>query len=161
MNGSIGLIEMLNLSNIIALIGGVKNPRYASNKLFLWDDHKAKEMSEMRFTSHAKNLKMKSDRILVLTEEKIYVFNFNTSELVDSLETKSNNKGIISISVKGNTIFSYPDKNELSKIKVKDYDKQKEITIKGHKGPINCLQLYKDGTILSKASDVGNIYKTF
>ena len=161
MNGGIGLIEMLNRSNIVALIGGGKSPRYASNKLVLWDDHKAKEISEMRFMSHVKNVKMKRDRIFVVTEDKIYVFNFNTLELVDSLETKNNNKGIISISVKGNTIVAYPDKNEIGSVKVKDYDKQNEITIKAHKGPINCLQLNKDGTILATASDKGTLIRLF
>ena len=124
MNGGIGLIEMLNRSNIVALIGGGKSPRYASNKLVLWDDHKAKEISEMRFMSHVKNVKMKRDRIFVVTEDKIYIFNFNNLELLDSLETKNNNKGIISISVKGNTIVAYPDKNEIGSVKVKDYDKE-------------------------------------
>jgi WD40 repeat protein len=161
MNGGIGLIEMLNRSNIVALIGGGKSPRYASNKLVLWDDHKAKEISEMRFMSHVKNVKMKRDRIFVVTEDKIYVFNFNTLELLDSLETKNNQKGIISISVKGNTIIAYPDKNEIGSVKVKDYDKQSEITIKAHKGPINCLQLNKDGTILATASDKGTLIRLF
>ena len=161
MNGGIGLIEMLNRSNIVALIGGGKSPRYASNKLVLWDDHKAKEISEMRFMSHVKNVKMKRDRIFVVTEDKIYVFNFNTLELLDSLETKNNNKGIISISIKGNTIVAYPDKNEIGSVKVKDYDKQNEITIKAHKGPINCLQLNKDGTILATASDKGTLIRLF
>ena len=161
MNGGIGIIEMLNRSNIVALIGGGKSPRYASNKLVLWDDHKAKEISEMRFMSHVKNVKMKRDRIFVVTEDKIYVFNFNTLELLDSLETKNNNKGIISISIKGNTIVAYPDKNEIGSVKVKDYDKQNEITIKAHKGPINCLQLNKDGTILATASDKGTLIRLF
>ena len=161
MNGGIGVIEMLNRSNIVALIGGGKSPRYAANKLVLWDDHKAKEISEMRFMSHVKNVKMKRDRIFVVTEDKIYAFNFNTLELLDTIETKNNTKGIISISVKGNTIIAYPDKNEIGSVKVKDYDKQSEITIKAHKGPINCLQLNKDGTILATASDKGTLIRLF
>ena len=123
---------MLNRSNIFALIGGGKSPRYALNKLILWDDHQAKEISEIEFISHVKNVKMKRDRIFVATEDKIYVFNLNTLEHIDSLETKKNIKGIITISVKGNTIIAYPDKNEIGRVKVKDYDKQSEITIKAH-----------------------------
>ena len=58
MNGGIGLIEMLNRSNIVALIGGGISPRYSSNKLVLWDDHKQKEISEMRFMSSVKKQKI-------------------------------------------------------------------------------------------------------
>ena len=160
MNGGIGLIEMLNRSNILALIGGGKSPRYSANKLVLWDDHKQKEISEMRFMSSVKNVKMKKDRIFAVTEDKIYVFNFNTLELFDTLETKNNTKGIISISIIGN-IIAYPDKDIIGSVKIKDYDKQADKTINAHKGPINFLQLNKDGTILATASDKGTLIRLF
>ena len=159
MNGGIGLIEMLNRSNIVALIGGGNSPRYSANKLVLWDDHKQKEISEMRFMSSVKNVKMKKDRIFAVTEDKIYVFNFNTLELFDTLEAKNNKKGIISISIVGN-IIAYPH-NEIGKVKVKDYDQPNEISIPAHKGPINFLQLNRDGTILATASDKGTLIRLF
>ena len=161
MNGGIGLIEMLNRSNILALIGGGMSPRYSSNKLVLWDDHKQKEISEMRFMSSVRNVKMKRDRIFVVTEDKIYVFNFNTLELLESYETKNNTKGIISISLKGNNILAYPSKKEIGSVVVRDLDKQNEIVIPAHKGPINFLQLNKDGTILATASDKGTLIRLF
>ena len=160
MNGGIGLIEMLNISNIVALIGGGKSPRYSANKLVLWDDHKQKEISEIRFMSSVKNVKMKKDRIFAVTEDKIYVFNFNTLELFDTIETKNNTKGIISISQIGN-IIAFPDKDAIGKVKIKDYDKQNEKLISAHKGPINFIQLNKDGTILATASDKGTLIRLF
>ena len=159
MNGGIGLIEMLYRSNIVALIGGGKSPRYSSNKLVLWDDHKQKEISEMRFMSSVKNVKMKKDRIYAVTEDKIYVFNFNTLELFDTLETKNNKKGILSISLIGN-IIAYPH-SEIGKVKIKDYDQQKERDIPAHKGIINFLQLNKDGSILATASEKGTLIRLF
>ena len=159
MNGGIGLIEMLYRSNIVALIGGGKSPRYSSNKLVLWDDHKQKEISEMRFMSSVKNVKMKKDRIYAVTEDKIYVFNFNTLELFDTLETKNNKKGILSISLIGN-IIAYPH-SEIGKVKIKDYDQQKERDIPAHKGVINFLQLNKDGSILATASEKGTLIRLF
>ena len=159
MNGGIGLIEMLYRSNIVALIGGGKSPRYSSNKLVLWDDHKQKEISEMRFMSSVKNVKMKKDRIFAVTEDKIYVFNFNTLELFDTLETKNNKKGILSISLIGN-IIAFPN-SEIGTVKIKDYDKQSERVIAAHKGAINFLQLNKDGSILATASDKGTLIRLF
>lgn len=161
MNGGIGVIEMLYRSNIVALIGGGKSPRYAENKLVIWDDHKAKEISEMRFMSKVRNVKMKRDKIFVVCDDKIYVFNFNTLELLDTLETCYNGKGIISISIKGNTIVAYPDKTTLGTVQIKDYDKQSEISINAHKGPIYCLQLNKEGSILATASDKGTLIRLF
>ena len=102
---------------------------------------------------------MKKDRIFAVTEDKIYVFNFNTLELIDTLETKNNKKGIISISVIDN-IIAYPH-GDIGKVKIKNYDKQTDISIQAHKGPINFLQLNKDGSILATASDKGTLIRLF
>ena len=113
----------------------------------------------MRFMSSVRNVKMKKDRIFAVTEDKIYVFNFNTLELIDTLETKNNKKGIISISVIDN-IIAYPH-GDIGKVKIKNYDKQTDISIQAHKGPINFLQLNKDGSILATASDKGTLIRLF
>lgn len=53
---------MLYNSNILALVGGGKYPKYSRNKVILWDDHQAKVIAELSFTTYIKNVKMKKEK---------------------------------------------------------------------------------------------------
>lgn len=53
---------MLNKSNILALVGGGKYPKYSRNKVMIWDDNQGKVISDLSFNSYIKNLKIKKDK---------------------------------------------------------------------------------------------------
>ena len=67
LDGGVGIVEMLYRSNILALVGGGKNPKFTPNKVILWDDHQSKVISELRFNSYVKNVKLKKDKYIFLT----------------------------------------------------------------------------------------------
>lgn len=62
LEGGIGLAEMLNRCNILALVGGGHHPKLSPNKVVLWDDNERKIFSEMRFSSEIKNIKLKNEK---------------------------------------------------------------------------------------------------
>ena len=85
LNGGIGIIEMLNSSNILALVGGGKYPKYNKNKVIVWDDYEQKVVSELKFTNSIINVKLKNDKIFIVLEKKIFVFNLETFEILKVL----------------------------------------------------------------------------
>lgn len=49
----------------------------------------------MSFRTKIKNVKLKNDRVVVVLEKKIFVYNFTDLKLVDQIETCPNPRGKI------------------------------------------------------------------
>jgi len=53
----------------------------------LYDDHRAKCIGEMSFRTEIKAVKLKADRIVVVLESKVFVYNFSDLKLLEHIET--------------------------------------------------------------------------
>ena len=95
MDGGIGIIEMLKKTNILALVGGGNNPFNPKNKLIIWDDHQGRIISQIRLNKNIINIRLRADKIITITEDKIYIFNLNTLEKENNFDTFENTLGII------------------------------------------------------------------
>ena len=87
---------MLYKCNVLALVGGGRNPKFSQNKVVLWDDHATKPIGELIFKNQVRAVKLKADRIVVVLEQKIFIYNFENLKLIDHIETSNNPKGIFS-----------------------------------------------------------------
>ncbi|KAJ6305913.1 hypothetical protein OIU78_021278 [Salix suchowensis] len=97
-HGGIGLVSMLYRSNIFCLVGGGPDPIYPRNKVMIWDDHASRCIGELSFRSEVKNVKLRLDMIIVVLNQKIFVYNFMDFKLLNQVETVSNPTGLCEIS---------------------------------------------------------------
>lgn len=161
LEGGIGIVEMLNRCNILALVGGGKTPKYSPNKVIIWDDHQSKVVTEIRFTSYVCNVKLKRDRLIVVCERKIYLLNLLSFQNIDTIDTFDNNKGLIAVNTDPNsTVIAYPDKTQ-GIVRVKFYDKEFSQVISAHESHIAALSINAEGTLLATASDKGTLIRIF
>lgn len=56
------MVSMLFRTNIMALVGGGRNPRFAPNKVILFDERLGRTQAELEFRSEAKRVLLVKDR---------------------------------------------------------------------------------------------------
>ncbi len=162
-NRGIAMVEMLNRSNIMALVGGGKIPRFPSNQITLWDDVKCQTIAEFNFRSPVRGVKLTTDHIIVILEHKIYLYHFNNLKSpAESFETISNPNGICSIASdeKGLLVLAYLGLQPGS-VQIYDVKKGTKQAISAHKSSVACLTLNRQGTLLATASEKGTLIRVF
>ncbi|KAI5680416.1 hypothetical protein M9H77_01643 [Catharanthus roseus] len=159
--GGIGTVEMLFRCNILALVGGGDNPQYPMNKVMIWDDHQGRCIGELSFRSEVRGVRLRRDRIVVVLEQKIFVYQFKDLKLLHQIETISNPKGLCEVSqVSGSFVLICPGLQK-GQVRVEHYASKRTKFILAHDSRIACFTLSKDGHLLATASTKGTLVRIF
>ena len=160
MKGGIGVVEMLYKSNFLALMGGGRVPKYGKNKLVIWDDHESKVISELKFTTTIMTVKLKKDLLIVVCQKRIYIFDFNTFEILDTIDTADNKNELIALNGDPEyTIIAYPSIKSIDKISLKNYREKTIIHFTAQEGPVSKIGMNYNGTLIASTNDNGTIIR--
>ena len=134
----------------------------------IWDDNKTRVISEFKFTTPVKNVKLRQDRIFIVLEQKIFVFDFKTFQQLDIVDTSDNPNGTFALNTDPNlTVIAYPADMGTSTdevvgyVKIKSYETNINSLIRAHQSKIGFLALNHDGSLLATASEKGTIIRLF
>jgi len=151
---------MLFRCNILALVGGGTNPKYPPNKVMIWDDYQNKCIAELEFRSEVKAVKLRRDRIVVVLENKVYIYNFADLQLVHQIETCNNPRGLCSLSPSTNTVLAVPGIKP-GTVHIELYDTKSTQTIQAHNNGITQVCLNLEGTRVATSSEKGTLIRIF
>lgn len=156
--GGIGIVEMVERSNILALVGGGSNPAYPNNKVMIWDDNIGGVIAELEFRSQVLLVRISKSRIMVTTRNRIYIYRFSDLSLLYSAEIQDNTGHMVSYVDK---ILAYP---ALRDGQVQVHFEQSVLNkspFQVHDHKIAYLCLNREATLLASASSQGTIIKIF
>lgn len=160
-SGGIGYVEMLFRCNILALIGGGSDPRYLPNKVMIWDDHQSRPIGELSYRRDVRAVKLRRDKVVVVLEDRVYVYNFSDLKVLDTIETGVNKRGICALSPSNDNAVLVTPGTQLGHIRITDYTSNKVIPVAAHDSELSCLALSYDGSLLATASIKGTIIRVF
>ena len=153
---------MLYKSNILALVGGGTMPQFSKNKLTLWDDHQGIIISQLRFNTNVIGVKLRMEHIISILEDKIYIFDLNTLQTIDIINTINNKNCLVAIS--NNPLkfsMAFPNKAK-GKIQIQTYLPTKTSKIiNAHESNIAYVSVNNEGNVLATASDKGTLIRIF
>ena len=164
LSGGISICEMSYKSNFLALVGGGKLPKYINKKLVIYNDAEESIESEFKFTTPVINVKFKKNLIFIVLEKKIYVFNTENCQNIDSFETIINKRGIIAVNGSPNkTIMAHPiqfnDQPDKGYVGIKNYKTNKYFPLLVHEEPISFMGMDYYGLLLATCNDKGTIIR--
>ena len=76
----------------------------ARHKVIVWDDHERKNRTEVTFNSVIKAVKVRKDMLVIVLEEKTFIFSFPNLQLVEQVETATNALGLSGIATSENAV---------------------------------------------------------
>ncbi|KAI3889522.1 hypothetical protein MKW92_034372 [Papaver armeniacum] len=160
-SGGIGTAAMLFRFNILALVGGGTHPMFPLNKVMIWEDDKSLCTKELSFRSNVRAVRLRRDRIIVILEQKLFIFNFNDMKLLHQIETYPNPNGLCEVShASGSLVVAFPGLHR-GQVRVENYTTKKTIFIPAHDSSIECMSLTLDGKLLVTASSKGTLVRIF
>ncbi|XP_008801064.1 autophagy-related protein 18a-like [Phoenix dactylifera] len=160
-DGGIGVVEMLFRCNILALVGGGPQPYYAPNKVMIWDDHQSRCIGELSFRSEVRAVRLRRDRIIVVLDHKIFVYNFADLKLVHQIETVPNPKGLCAVSQQQGSLVLVCPGGQKGQVRVEHYGARRTKFIMAHDSRIACFALSQDGRLIATASTKGTLIRIF
>lgn len=190
LDGGLSIVELYYESNIIALVGGGKFPKYPKNKVVIFDEEKNHISNEISITteieinynnkesyklslndnnvsnSKINNVKIKNNLIVVACEESIHVLNLFSLQEIDVIDISNSPykciiKGLFTINLSNNcNIIVYPDPNKGS-VMIKNYSKNTNLLLNAHDSDIEYIQLSDDGSLLATISEKALCIRVF
>uniref|UniRef100_A0A7S3YVB8 Autophagy-related protein 18 n=1 Tax=Lotharella globosa TaxID=91324 RepID=A0A7S3YVB8_9EUKA len=153
-DGSIKFVEMLFSTSLVALVGSGKQAAFSPRRIRLYSTKTRQFICELDFATTVLNVKMNNKRLVAVLETKIHIFDLETLNILHTLRTPSNPRGVIALSSNVNNGFmALPGHDSKGEILIYDViNCQVRSSNNACNNPIQNLSMNAEGTMLAAAS---------
>jgi len=165
--GSICTAELLYRSNLIAVVAGGRNPKYADNSIMMFDDRIGKAVLEVTLPTPVISVRVRLDKIVAVCRTSIHVFSYpNNPAKLFSLETRDNPTGLCEMTPgkfceKELLVFPGFKVGSIQLLDIQHITKVSSAPtcINAHRTELTCLAVNQQGTMVATASSKGTLIR--
>ncbi|KAK4157372.1 WD40-repeat-containing domain protein [Chaetomidium leptoderma] len=154
-NAGVGLVQMMGKANYVGLVGGGRQPKFAANKLIVWDDLKSKAALEISALTPVRGVQLSKDHIVVVLQNSVRVYKFaKPPNLLSAYETANNPWGLCCLSPKR---IAFPGRTT-GHVQLVEIATGNVSIIPAHTSAVKAIQLSPDGDLLATASETVGLF---
>ncbi|KAI8367669.1 WD40-repeat-containing domain protein [Radiomyces spectabilis] len=174
------IVEMLFCTSLVALVGTAEQKSFSQRHLKIINTKRQSTICELTFPTPILAVKMNRRRLIVVLEEKIFIYDISNMKLLYTLDTAPNPLAICSLSPSSeNCYIAYPSRNvtDSSYTYRQQTSASSHITgdveifdaldlrivgiVQAHKSHVSCITINADGTLLATSSEKGTVIRVF
>ncbi|KAH3723141.1 WD repeat domain phosphoinositide-interacting protein 3 [Pelomyxa schiedti] len=163
----IGIVELLDDTNIVALVGGGDHPAFPTNRVVVWNHASHQPVRQIEYTHEVKSVKLLKYNdtaiILVILLNKAYVYDLRVSQFILQFDiTNPHSVGVMFNTQEGPLIVLSTVINGSGQLVFQNFSNPASRgDIIAHKGPIKAIAVCPDGSHVATASEHGTLIRVW
>ncbi|KAF9933118.1 autophagy protein [Mortierella alpina] len=177
-DSSIGIVEMLFCTSLVAIVGAGDHPASSPRRLQIINTKRQSTICELTFPTTILSVKLNRKRLIVVLEDQIYVYDISNMKLLHTIETSPNPHAICALSPSSeNCYLAYPSPTPSPTSPFSNNGRddshgpsgdvlifnaltlQVVNIVQAHKTSVSNISINSEGTMLATASDKGTVIR--
>ncbi|XP_058207031.1 autophagy-related protein 18b isoform X1 [Rhododendron vialii] len=159
--GAFIIVEMLYSSSLLAIVGAGEQPSLSPRRLCLFNTTTGTALRELNFLTSVLAVCINKKRLIVVLQEKTYVYDINSLAILDTIDTVPNLKGLCAFSPSLDGCFlALPASTAKGSVLVYNVmELHSHCEIDAHRSPLAAMVLSSNGMYIATASEQGTIIR--
>lgn len=160
-SGAFVVVEMLYSSSLLAIVGGGEQPSLSPRRLCLFNTTTGTALRELNFLTSVLAVRLNKKRLVVVLQEKTYIYDSNTLAILDAIDTVPNVKGLCAFSPSLDGCFlALPSSTTKGSVLVYNVmELHSHCEIDAHRSPLAAIVMSFNGMYIATASEQGTIIR--
>eukprot|EP00884_Botryococcus_braunii_P010545 jgi/Botrbrau1/19492/Bobra.0571s0001.1 len=160
--GAVSICEMLFCSSLLAFVGAGEQPVLTPRKLTLMNTTTGSVIQDLSFPTSVLAVRMNKRRLVTVLERRAYVYDLETLNLMQLLETAANPKGQVALTPCSEPcVLALPSSATSGTVRFYNLAVGVDLIaeVPAHRSPLAVMEWNYDGSLLASASKKGTVIR--